>query len=96
MASLAWNLVGYYAFETTKTIIWWSGGQVVYMVTPNMIYNWVYPKKSETEKLIEEIRQLRMEFQEANELDKNIPIAVEAVDILETGVKTYTVNIDKN
>ena len=97
MASLvAWNLFGYYAIETTKTIFYWSGGKLFYLVTPSGIYNWVYPERSESELLAEEIRQLRLEIQESNDMNKNVPYATHAVDVetFPTEIKTRIVHID--
>lgn len=59
-------IVAYYAYETTKTVLWWGGTQVLYLVTPPMMYRWVFPKKSESEKLLEELRLVREELRELN------------------------------
>lgn len=59
-------LVAYYAYETTKTVLWWGGTQVLCLVTPPVMYRWVFPKKSESEKLLEELRGLREELRELN------------------------------
>lgn len=59
-------LVTYYAFETTKTVLWWGGTQILYLVTPPMVWGWAFPKKTETEKLLDELRMVREELRELN------------------------------
>ena len=61
-----WSFVYYYTYETTKSVLWWSGGQMVYFVTPSMIYSWIYPQKTEVERLMDELRQVREELHELN------------------------------
>lgn len=52
----------YYAYETTKKILYWSGGQLFYIVTPKIIYNFINPQKSESQQLVKEIRELKQEI----------------------------------
>lgn len=60
-------LVTYYAFETTKSILWWGGTQVLYLLTPPVVYRWATSsKKTETERLLDEIRLVREELRELN------------------------------
>lgn len=64
-------LVTYYAFETTKSILWWGGTQVLYLVTPPVVYRWACGRpKTDVEKLLDEIRLVRQEIQELSK--KNI------------------------
>lgn len=85
-------LVAYYAYETTKTVLWWSGTQVMYLVTPPMVYRWAFPKKSETEKLLDELRLVREELrllnkkkiseEEAVELENTVRGIIEKITII--------------
>ena len=83
--SMIWSVASYYALETTKTVLWWSGGQLVYLITPSMVYNWAFPTKSEAQLLRDEIKQLRLEVHELNQHK----IIEEAIVVSETPIKKY-------
>ena len=63
---MVWTIITYYALDTTKNIIWWSGGQLVYLVTPTKFYNWMFPSQSEADRVVSELRQIRMELHDLN------------------------------
>ncbi len=78
-------LVGYYAVESAKSVLWWSGSKILYVVAPSILYKLanmtkVYHVKSENQQILDELKILRQEIQEISKRTQ-IPIAEE--DILE-------------
>ena len=71
-------LVTYYAVETTKTVLWWSGGKMLYLVTPGILYRLLSPTKSENQRILDELRLVRQELQEISRRTQ-IPIAEESI-----------------
>lgn len=75
---MSWNILNYlvfskinssvvdYAYEGTKTVAFWSGGKILYLITPSVVYNWVCPRQSETQKLLEELRMVKEELRLLN------------------------------
>lgn len=58
----------------TKNIIWWASGNIIYIVTPHTmysiaggVYNWLYPPKTEAQKLLEELREINKHLIELRE-----------------------------
>ena len=83
-------LVTYYAVETTKTVLWWSGGKMLYLVTPGILYRLLSPTKSENQRILDELRLVRQELQEISRRTQ-IPIAEESIIEIEatpTSLKT--------
>jgi hypothetical protein len=85
-------LITYYAFETTKTVLWWSGGKMLYLVTPSIVYKLLSPK-SENQRILDELRLVRQELQEISRRTQ-IPIAeegIEEIEVTPTKLLTRTV-----
>ena len=90
-------LVTYYAIETTKTVLWWSGGKILYIVTPGILYRLLSPIKSENQYILDELRLLRQELQEISRRTQ-FPIAEESIEEIEDtpiGLLTRTLRGDK-
>ena len=86
-------LVTYYAVETTKTVLWWSGGKMLYLVAPGILYRLLSPTKSENQRILDELRLVRQELQEISRRTQ-IPIAEESIIEIEatpTSLKTSIV-----
>ena len=61
-------------FQGTKTVFWYTGGNLIYIVTPNSVYNvvgglygWFYPPKTDSERLIEELQEINRNLIELRE-----------------------------
>ena len=60
--------------QGTKQVFWYTGGNIVYIITPSSVYNIVggvyqyfYPPKTDSEKLIEELREINKNLIELRE-----------------------------
>lgn len=85
--------VTYYAFETSKTVLWWSGGKLLYLVTPSILYKLFSPVKSENQRILDELRLVRQELQEISRRTQP-PIAEECIIEIEdtpTGLLAKTI-----
>jgi hypothetical protein len=54
--------------------LYWSSGSIIYMVTPNAVYNtangiyyWWYPPQTDSQKLIEELKEINKHLIELKE-----------------------------
>ena len=56
---MSYYLVTSFLLNGTSRVLWWTGSNFLYVITPNSVYNvfesiyfWWYPQETDSEKLI--------------------------------------------
>ena len=90
---IMWSVAAYCTVETAKSIVTWGSAQVLYTV-PSKVYKYMYPKESETELLVKELREVRRELRMLNEKNTELEEKIQTAICLEdspTGIKAEVV-----
>ena len=71
---MSYTFVASLLLRGTVNILYWSGGSLIYIATPNTVYNvvggvynWWYPPKNESQQLLEELKDINKHLIELRE-----------------------------
>jgi hypothetical protein len=71
---MSYYLIASFVLNGTSRVLWWTGANFLYVVTPHTVYNifetfyyWWYPPQTDSERLINELKEINQHLIELRE-----------------------------